>query len=80
MLLGAIEISLVGTYIQFLPVASFDLRAFSLHASVCLCVSVCVNPEIVREITQDVFKPKQLNSDKRCKTPFVKNPISFAVD
>ena len=54
--------------IQFLPEASFGLRVLSSAASVGLCVSVCVNHELLRTITHRLFKLGSPNLDQRCKT------------
>ena len=40
---------------SFLLEDSFDTRVMSLPASVCVCVSVCVNHLLVRAITRDPF-------------------------
>ena len=44
--------------------------------SVCQCVSVCVNHELVRTVTHPLFKPGSPNLDQRCKTPWFRS-LSF---
>ena len=61
----------------FLPGASFGLLVLSLPASVCICIRsyVCVNPELVHDITHHPFKLGSPNLAQRCKTPY--DPYHF---
>ena len=60
------------TQIGFLSDASFGLWVFSLPASVCVCVRLCVNHELVRAITHNPFNLGSLNLDQRCKRPWLR--------
>ena len=57
----------------FLPEASFGLWVFSLPASVCLSVYVCINHLFVRTITHQLFKLGSPNLNHRCKTPWLRS-------
>ena len=52
----------------FLPEDSFGLRILSSPASVCVCVSLCVNHLLVHVIIRDLFKLGSPNLDQRCFT------------
>ena len=56
---------------SLLPEASIGLRVLSLPASVCVCVCVspCVNHELVRAITHDPYQLGSPNYAHRCKRP-----------
>ena len=61
-----------------LPEACFGLWVLSLPASVCLCVSLCVNHLFVRTTTQDPFQLGSPNLDHECKRPWPRSlPCSF---
>ena len=63
---------------QFLPEASFGLRVLSMPASVCVCmyasvcVSLCVNHLLVREITLDPFKLGSPSLTHQCKANWLR--------
>ena len=57
----------------FLPEASFGLWVLLSPASVCVCVSLCVNHLLVRAITRDPFKLELPNLDQRCKRPWLRS-------
>ena len=57
----------------FLPEASFGLRVLLLPASVCVCVHVCVNPQLVHAMTHHPFKLGSPNLDQRCKRPWLRS-------
>ena len=44
-----------------------------LCVSLCLYVHMCINPKIVWVTTHDPFKLEPPNSDKRCKTPWLRS-------
>ena len=60
----------------FLPEANFDLRVLSLPAcvclSVCVCVRVSINHEVVRMRTPQLFQVDPPNLVKRCKTTWLR--------
>ena len=61
-----------------LPEASFGLWVLSLPTSVCLCVCVCGNHELVRVITRDhPFKLGSPNLDQRCKTTWLRSLLFY---
>ena len=64
---------------SFLPEASFGLRVLSLPASVCVCLSVCVNHLLVRAITRDQFKLGLPNLDHICKRPWLRSLLFWGV-
>ena len=58
---------------HFLPEASYGLRVLSLPACVCVCVCLSVNHQLVRAITNQLFKLESPNLDQRCKRPWLRS-------
>ena len=44
-----------------------------VHTSVCLSLCVCINHKLDRVLTHELFELEPLNSNKRCKTPWLRS-------